>query len=78
MFACNAYVDAQAPWALRKTDPERMAAVLGTLAVAVRQLAEAIAPVMPASADKLIALIDSGRRWPGDCPAGADFPAAGA
>nr|MDQ4088530.1 methionine--tRNA ligase [Pseudomonadota bacterium] len=27
VFACNAYVDAQAPWALRKTDPERMAAV---------------------------------------------------
>jgi len=60
VFACNAYVDAQAPWTLRKTDPERMAAVLGTLAVAVRRLAEAIAPVTPASADRLIALIDSG------------------
>jgi methionyl-tRNA synthetase len=60
VFACNAYVDAQAPWALRKTDPERMAAVLGTLAVAVRRLAEAIAPVTPAAAEKLIALIDSG------------------
>src|SRR6185503_8163498 len=60
VFACNAYVDAQAPWALRKSDPERMAAVLGTLAIAVRQLAEAIAPVTPASAEKLLALIDSG------------------
>jgi len=60
VFACNAYVDAQAPWALRKTDPERMADVLGTLVVAVRRLAEAIAPVTPASADKLIALIDGG------------------
>jgi methionyl-tRNA synthetase len=60
VFACNAYVDAQAPWALRKTDPERMAAALGTLAVAVRQLTEAIAPVTPASADKLLALIASG------------------
>src|SRR5213082_435488 len=39
VFACNQYVDAQAPWALRKTDPERMAAVLGTLVVAVRDLA---------------------------------------
>ena len=29
----------QAPWALRKTDPERMAAVLGTLVVAMRELA---------------------------------------
>src|SRR3546814_19498190 len=27
VFACNQYVDAQAPWALRKTDPERMRAV---------------------------------------------------
>jgi hypothetical protein len=28
VFACNQYIDAQAPWALRKTDPERMHAVL--------------------------------------------------
>jgi methionyl-tRNA synthetase len=38
-----------------------MAAVLGTLVVAVRQLAEAVEPVIPGSAEKLIALIDSGR-----------------
>jgi methionyl-tRNA synthetase len=38
-----------------------MAAVLGTIAQAVRQLAEAIAPITPASAEKLIALIDSGQ-----------------
>jgi methionyl-tRNA synthetase len=61
VFACNAYVDAQAPWALRKTDPDRMAAVLGTLVVAVRQLTQAVAPVIPESADKLLTLIDSGR-----------------
>jgi methionyl-tRNA synthetase len=60
VFACNAYVDAQAPWALRKTDPERMAAVLGTLVVAVRELTRAIAPLIPASADKLLSLIDAG------------------
>ena len=60
VFACNAYVDAEAPWALRKTDPERMAAVLGTLVAAVRELARAIAPVIPASAEKLLALIDAG------------------
>ncbi|MDP1907396.1 MAG: methionine--tRNA ligase, partial [Hyphomicrobium sp.] len=60
VFACNAYVDAQAPWALKKADPERMAAVLGTLVAAVRLLAEAAAPVIPESAAKLIALIDSG------------------
>ncbi|HVL79500.1 MAG TPA: methionine--tRNA ligase [Sphingomicrobium sp.] len=60
VFACNQYVDAQAPWALRKSDPDRMAAVLGTLVAAVRQLAIAIAPVIPESADKLLTLIDSG------------------
>jgi methionyl-tRNA synthetase len=60
VFACNAYVDAQAPWALRKTDPERMSAVLGTLVVAVRALAQAIAPIIPTSADKLLTLIDAG------------------
>ena len=59
VFACNAYVDAQAPWGLKKTDPERMAAVLGTLVAAVRLLAEAVAPVIPGSAASLIALIDS-------------------
>ena len=60
VFACNAYVDTMAPWALKKTDPDRMAAVLGTLVVAVRKLAETVQPVIPASAEKLIALIDSG------------------
>ena len=60
VFACNAYIDAAAPWALKKTDPQRMAAVLGTLVVAVRKLAEAVAPIIPASAERLIALIDSG------------------
>ena len=61
VFACNAYIDAAAPWALKKTDPERMAAVLGTLVVAVRKLAVAVAPIIPESAEKLIALIDSGK-----------------
>jgi methionyl-tRNA synthetase len=60
VFACNQYVDTQAPWALRKTDPERMGAVLGTMVVAVRELAQAIAPVIPASAEKLLAAIAAG------------------
>ncbi|WP_028970666.1 methionine--tRNA ligase [Sphingomonas sp. URHD0057] len=60
VFACNQYVDVQAPWTLRKTEPERMAAVLGTLVAAVRELARAIAPIIPESADKLLTLIDAG------------------
>ena len=60
VFACNAYVDTQAPWTLRKTDPDRMAAVLGTLVAAVRELTRAIAPIVPEAADKLLTLIDAG------------------
>jgi len=54
VFACNQYVDAQAPWALKKTDPERMKAVLATLFTCIRDLAIAISPVIPASSDKLL------------------------
>ncbi|MGT2515940.1 methionine--tRNA ligase [Sphingomonas panni] len=55
VFACNQYIDVQAPWALRKTDPDRMHAVLGTLVRAIRDLAIAIEPVVPASAGTLLA-----------------------
>jgi methionyl-tRNA synthetase len=54
VFACNQYIDAQAPWALRKTDPERMTAVLGTLYEAIRDLSIAILPVIPDAAGKLL------------------------
>ena len=54
VFACNQYVDAQAPWALRKTDPERMKAVLGTLFHCLRDLTIAISPVIPTSAARLL------------------------
>lgn len=54
VFASNQYVDTQAPWALRKSDPDRMRAVLMTLFKAVRMLAIAIRPVVPASADRLL------------------------
>ncbi|HKT14179.1 MAG TPA: methionine--tRNA ligase [Allosphingosinicella sp.] len=54
VFACNQYIDAQAPWTLRKSDPERMQAVLATLFVAIRDLAIAISPVIPAAAGGLL------------------------
>jgi len=54
VFACNAYIDAQAPWALRKTDPIRMESVLAVLYEAIGMLAIAIRPVIPASADALL------------------------
>jgi methionyl-tRNA synthetase len=54
VFACNQYIDAQAPWVLRKSDPERMKAVLATLYEAIVDLAIAIQPVIPGSAAKLL------------------------
>ncbi len=54
VFACNQYIDAQAPWALRKTDPERMNAVLATLYSAIIDLAVAIQPVVPGGAGRLL------------------------
>jgi methionyl-tRNA synthetase len=50
----NRYVDEQAPWALKKTDPARMATVLWVLAETVRYLAILVQPVMPESAGKLL------------------------
>ena len=54
VFACNQYVDEQAPWTLKKTDPARMKIVLLSLFMALRDLAIAVRPVVPASADKLL------------------------
>jgi methionyl-tRNA synthetase len=54
VFACNAYVDTQAPWALKKTDPARMQTVLATLYICIAQLAVAISPMIPDSAEKLL------------------------
>src|SRR5690348_388546 len=54
VFACNAYIDEQAPWALKKTDPRRMETVLATLYICIAVLAVAIRPVIPASADRLL------------------------
>jgi methionyl-tRNA synthetase len=57
VYACNQYIDAQAPWSLRKTDPERMTAVLVTLVVCIRDLALAIQPIIPTSANKVLDVI---------------------
>lgn len=54
VYACNAYIDDQAPWVLRKSDPERMETVLATLYICIAQLAVAIIPVIPQSANALL------------------------
>ena len=52
--AANAYVDHQAPWALRKSDPDRMQTVLYILAETIRHLALATLSYMPQSSDKIL------------------------
>ena len=50
----NRYVDAQAPWALRKTDPPRMGSVLYHLAETIRRLALLTQAFMPAASEKIL------------------------
>ena len=50
----NRYVDAQAPWALRKSDPDRMRTVLYVLAEVIRHVAILMQPVTPESAAKML------------------------
>ena len=50
----NRYVDEMAPWALRKSDPGRMADVLWVLAEVIRQVGILIQPVMPTAARKIL------------------------
>jgi methionyl-tRNA synthetase len=53
VYACNQYIDEQAPWVLKKTDPGRMQSVLATLFVCIRDLTIAVSPIIPDSASKL-------------------------
>ena len=50
----NRYVDEQAPWALNKTDPARMATVLYVVAETVRRLSILAQPFMPDSCGRLL------------------------
>lgn len=51
------YFAAQEPWALKKTDPERMGTVLYVTAEVVRQIAILLQPYMPDSSLKLLDLV---------------------
>lgn len=53
-YEANSYIDRQAPWGLKKTDPERMATVLYVLAEVVRCLALIMQPLTPDSAAKML------------------------
>src|SRR5690606_20034118 len=53
----NRYFAAQEPWALRKSDPERLATVLYVAAEVLRQVAILLQAVMPDSAARLLDLL---------------------
>ena len=50
----NRCVDVDAPWALRKTDQKKMAAVLYVLAETIRHVAILLQPFMPDSCNKML------------------------
>lgn len=50
----NAYITREAPWALKKTDPARMEAVLRSLHDALRVFAILLQPFMPGTMTKLL------------------------
>jgi methionyl-tRNA synthetase len=52
--AGNAYIDHQAPWALKKTDPVRMGSVLRVLADLLRRVATVLQPFMPDSMGRML------------------------
>src|SRR4029077_6814176 len=52
--AANVYVDHEAPWVLRRTDPARMAAVLRVLADVLRAVATVLQPFMPVSMGRML------------------------
>ncbi len=51
--ACNRFVDEQAPWKLKNSDPQKMALVLGALFRSIMTLARTIRPIIPKSCDDL-------------------------
>ncbi|MGI4747042.1 MAG: methionine--tRNA ligase [Janthinobacterium lividum] len=79
--ASNSYIDRQAPWALKKTDLERMGSVLRVLVDVLRQVGTVLQPFMP---DSMARLLDQLGVAPGErmlfaldapLPAGLQLPA---
>jgi methionyl-tRNA synthetase len=66
--AANAFIDKEAPWALKKTDPARMQHVLYALTECIRCIAILLQPVIPSSSAKILdqLAIASGKRTMAD------------
>jgi methionyl-tRNA synthetase len=50
----NQYIDVQAPWALKKTDPKRMETVLWVLCEVIRCITLGFQPLIPESSGKIL------------------------
>ena len=59
--AADGYIDAQAPWSLRKTDTDRMHSVLYTLCEVLRVLGVVLQPFMPETMGKLLDYLGLGK-----------------
>jgi methionyl-tRNA synthetase len=53
----NGYVDENKPWALAKTDTERLAQVLGNLIEAIEAIGKMLIPVLPDTAERILARV---------------------
>lgn len=73
----NRYFAAQEPWALKKTDPERMGTVLYVTAETVRQVAILAQPYMPASGSALLNALGVAEEARSFAHLGADHRLAG-
>jgi methionyl-tRNA synthetase len=75
--AANGYVDRQAPWELRKSDPARMATVLYVMAETIRHIALIMQPFVPGAAGRILdqlGVAESARSFASFGPQGAGKP----
>ncbi len=54
----NVYVDEQAPWSLKKTDPERMKIVLFAVSIIIIKSTIMLFPIIPKSAEKVLSFFN--------------------
>lgn len=59
----NKYISDQAPWALKKTDPERMKTVLHVALQLVDDAKTLLTPFLPASSNKVHAMLGGTGVW---------------
>jgi methionyl-tRNA synthetase len=54
IYEANSYVDAEKPWSLRESNPDRMRTILYVLCEVIRKLALLTMPILPTSSEKIL------------------------